>query len=372
MKRKLLFWLVALVVLVAAYVMPRMVESTIPTVYYVTPNRTTYESVVNCQGTILSEHVKEIYLQAPIVASEICVDVGDFVSAQQVLLYVNQEKTKELSAAADLLRDLSTGILPAQASQSSRIDWASLASLYGLSAIAGSGLDYGGALSGLLSESGLLTNAQTESSTSVSDAASGYVAAPMAGVVTAVNIKPDVPAYTGQSIISIADHENYKVMAAVSEGDIARIKLGDQAKVRGVGFSGIHYTGYVTKIYPTARKALSGTTTETVVDVEISLENADSALKPGFSAKVEITGGNQYDLITVPYESIKQDSNNDEYVFVYVDGKIKKQIVTTGRELTNEVEILDGISADSVVLYNPDESVREGAMIHIKGRADAA
>ena len=107
------------------------------------------------------------------------------------------------------------------------------------------------------------------------------------------------------------------------------------------------------------------------MDVEISLENPDDRLKHGFSAKVEITGGKDYELITVPYEAIRQDENNDEYVYVYAGGKLKKQVVATGKELTNEVEILDGLAPDDIVVFNPGGFVKEGAMIHIKGRANA-
>ncbi|MDL2247724.1 hypothetical protein LJC05_03225, partial [Bacteroides sp. OttesenSCG-928-J23] len=117
-------------------------------------------------------------------------------------------------------------------------------------------------------------------------------------------------------------------------------------------------------------RAIRGSGTETVVDVEIEIENPDEHLRPGLSAKVEIRGGENYTLITVPYEAIRQDENNDEYVYVYENGKLRKVLVVTGQELTNEVEVLDGLTEESVVIYNPDDVSKEGTMIHIKGRAD--
>lgn len=368
MKKRILFGAILALAAVGFAVLPRMVESTIPTVYYITPNLKTYENVITCTGTVQSENVQQIYLQSAMVASDVFVSVGDVVKEGDILLRVDDEKTSRMGLPVSFIKDISSDIT---ASQINSIDWAAMATTYGLSAVvdggAGSPVDTG-ILNQLLSQSGLLTAANA--GTMVEPPLSGEITAPTAGVVTEVAIQQQIPAAAGKAIITIADNRNYKVVVSIREEDIARIQLDDVAKVRGVGFSGATYTGRITKIYPTARKTLNGTSSETVVDAEITLDNPDSRLKPGFSAKVEIVGGNDYNLITVPYEAIKQDENNNEYVYLYNGGKLKKQVVTTGQELTDEVEILDGVSTDSVVVYNPTEAVSEGAMIHIKGRAN--
>jgi RND family efflux transporter MFP subunit len=199
----------------------------------------------------------------------------------------------------------------------------------------------------------------------------GEITAPIDGVVTEVAIQKGIPAGAGKAVVTIADNKNYRVIASVREEDIARVQLDNAVTVRGVGFSGTEYTGRVTKIHPTARKALNGTAPETVVDVEIQLEGEDNRLKPGFTAKVEISGGSDYDLITVPYEAVRQDDNNDEYLYLYENGKLRKRVVSTGKELASEVEIAEGISQDSVVVMNTSETVEEGATIRIRRRADS-
>lgn len=366
MKKKLVVGLLLAVAVVGYSVMPKMVESSIPTAYYITPNLKTYENVIHCTGTVQSKEVYQVVLSSSLVAKEVLVSVGDEVEEGDVLIRVDGEKTGDLGLSLGLGQELAgdSGAVPA-----SGIDWAALASSYGLSAaVSGDQID-ASLMEALFGNSGLLAGQKTGGMTQPDP--EGEIAAPMSGVVTELAIQKDIPAAAGKAVVTIADDRNYKVLAAVREEDIGRVQVGDSAKVRGVGFSGAVYQGIVTKIAPTARKMLSGTTSETVVDVEVELLDADQRLKAGFSAKVEILAGSSYDLITVPYEAIRQDEKNNEYVYLYRDGKLQRQVVVTGQELVSEVEILEGISYDSVVVMNPSNSVKEGAMIHIVGRADA-
>lgn len=365
MKKRILIALLATAMVAGYAAMPRMVESTIPTAYYITPNFQTYENVISCTGTILSEEVRQICLQSPLVAEEVYVSVGDTVREGDPLLRVDAEKTSGMGLSLSLIQDISDDI---DTQGATGIDWAALASSYGLNAATSSGMD-AGALEGLLADSGLITSA--DSGTMVTDdTVEGEILSPIAGVITSVDIQSEIPVGVGKAIVTIADNERYKALVSVREEDISRVQVGDAAKVRGVGFSGLMYTGAVIKIYPTARKSFTGTSSETVVDVEIALDAPDKRLKPGFSAKVEIVGGSGYSLITVPYEAIRQDENNNEYVYLYENGKLVKQVVVTGQELTNEVEILDGVSYNSVVVMNPSVEIKEGSMVHIQGRAD--
>lgn len=361
--KKILALLVALLIIIGYYNMPRVISSSIPSVYYVTPNKTTYKNVVNCTGTIQSANVREIYLQSAIVPSGVLVETGDRITEGDPLLLVDIEMTEKLnSPASALLRDISgeTGQKPGG------IDWISLASNYGLTAVlSGGNIDYT-KLQSALENGGSASNGYAAASGAIAKG-NDTITAPVSGTVIETNVRADTPAASGMTAFVIADMDNFKTLAAVSESDIAKINVGDTAIVRGVGFGGQNYHGHVTKIYPTARKSM--TNSDTVVDVEIELEDSDQKLKPGFSAKVEIMGGNHYDLITVPYEAIRQDENNDEYVYMYEDGKLKKQIVVTGKELTSEVEILGGLDFESVVVYNPSGLIKEGSMINIKGRA---
>jgi RND family efflux transporter MFP subunit len=333
---------------------PEIVHDSIPSIYYVTPSVRIYENTVSCTGTLHPVNSRQVVLESAVIPREVFVQVGDRVNRGEVMATYQPASALNLAAT-----------LPAITVDSAMLT--TLLSAYGLTSFLNDAGLSGDELAEFLAHQG-----RGEQST-VAVAAADYteeIVSPISGVVTAVNITPYIPAGVGSAVFTVMDTRNYMVVAAVSESDIARISVGDMARIRGTAFPGAVYTGHVTKIYPTARRTLVGTSSETVVDVEILIKGADDRLRPGFSARVEIAGQNRYEIITVPYEAVRQDENNDEYVYIFEDGRLRKSLIITGRELINEVEVLDGVSPSCIVIFNPDSVDREGTMIHLRGRAN--
>jgi multidrug efflux pump subunit AcrA (membrane-fusion protein) len=356
-KKRLIIWLVVILLLAGIRrVIPEFVRDTIPSIYYITPSVRVYENTIQCSGTLQTVEKRQIILESAVIPQEIRVSVGDRVNPGEVL--ATCQPTSLAGIAASLPR-LSVD----------RETISALLSAYGLNTLLGeaglNGDDLAEYLEGSMNAPGTQTN-------TAADAREDEIVSPIAGVITSIGLSPYIPAGVGNAAFTIMDTGAYMVTAAVGEGDISKLSIGDDAVIRGAAFSGSVYRGKVSKVYPTARKSLNGTVTETVVDVEILLENADSRLKPGFSAKVEIIGRKREELVTVPYEAVRQDENNNEYVYTYLDGRLTKSGIITGQELSDGVEVLEGVARDSIVIYNPDDIDREGTMIHLRGRADAA
>ena len=354
-KRVTIWLLLILAGVVLNRMVPDIVSDSIPSIYYITPNIRTYESTVNCAGTLHPLTSRQVVLESAVIPREVFVQVGDRVNPGEVLASYQPASTLNLASA-----------LPPITVDSSMIS--TLLSAYGLNSFLNQAGLNGDELAEFLTHQN--RSEQPEVAVSVADDTEEIIS-PISGVVTSVNLTPYIPAGVGSAAFTVMDTRNFMVLAAVSESDIAKINAGDAAKIRGTAFSGSVYDGYVTKIYPTARRMLAGTMSETVVDVEILITNPDDRLRPGFSARVEIAGRNSYEIITVPYEAVRQDENNDEYVYIFEDGRIRKSLIITGRELTNEVEVLDGVTGTCIVIFNPDSVDREGTIIHLKGRVNA-
>ncbi len=365
--KKVLIILLALAVFVALAVFPRMVESSIPSAYYVTPAQTTHEQVLSCAGTLRPVREWEVYVPSPALPDSVLVSEGDVVEEGQLLFTLKPSSLADEALSA--LRGNANFNLP-------DADMAAVAALYGLSTAVGGGLTDYTELAGLLSlleeeRAGALT-------TTLADPGQREVRAPMAGLITAVNARAHVPALPGLSLVRISDISGYTVAASVPESDIAKVILGQRAEIRCNASPAAAYSGTVTRILPTARKALRGTAAETVVDIELALDELPSGasgyqnLRPGYTAKVQIQAGGRRNtqLITVPYEAVRQDENNDEYVYVYEAGIVRRNSVITGQELVSEVEIVSGLTTESIVVFNPGDLVREGGMIQLRGRAD--
>jgi len=354
--KRVVFWLVLVIAMaVASRMIPGFVRDSIPAIYYVKPSLIAYESIVRCTGTIHSLDSRQVVLESAVLPREVFVGVGDEVNQGQVLATFKSVTPFDFAMG-----------LPQIMVDSAMIS--TVLSAYGLTAF----LDDAGLnsdeLVDFLEQQGRAGTLQT----SVAQVDyTGEILSPIGGVVTSVNMTPFIPSGVGSAVFTVMDLSQYKVIATVNESDIAMISVGDPATIRGMAFPGSVYEGYVSKIYPTARRTLIGSSAQTVVDIEIIIQNPDERLRPGFTATVEIRGRGSYEMITVPYEAIRQDERNNEYVYTFNDGVVRRALIVTGREFISEVQVLEGLTQDSIVIFNPNDVDGEGTMIHLQGRWDS-
>lgn len=336
---------------------PVMTAAQIPLVEYVTPRLSLYEKRVNCNGTIESQNVKEIYLETPVIASDINVGVGDEVQKDQVLAIIDTKLTKSV-VEQSIPTSMILQNIPSE-------DISSLLDLY--SAFSSSGLT-GGSLEEVIAAYASASEISQETLTPNTLAyIPEVITAPMDGVVTQLSIKTDVLSRTATPVISIADANNYIAKVTVGESYISSIKLGDPCIIKGTGFSGKQYSGYVSKIYPVARKMVGSVSQETVVDVEIKIDNPDRDLKSGFSARAEIITDQQKNILTVPYEAVQQDENDIEYVYAVQGSRTVRRDITTGMELSDGVEVVEGLEEKDIIIADSSKIEKEGQMVSLKG-----
>lgn len=76
--------------------------------------------------------------------------------------------------------------------------------------------------------------------------------------------------------------------------------------------------------------------------------------------------GENEELLTIPYEAVGQDSNQQEYVYVYSKGRPVRKNITTGKELLHTVEVTKGLGITDIVLLEP-ENIQPNLMVRLKG-----
>lgn len=191
----------------------------------------------------------------------------------------------------------------------------------------------------------------------------GKLSSPVSGVVTKLAVEAGNIAGAANPYICIANPEQMCVYAQVPEDYIQDLELGMRCEITGNAFRDKVYEGTLTYIkpYATTPLALTGDG-ETVVEVMIAIENPDASLRPGYSARVEIFTMRRDGILTVPYEAIRQDTENQEYVYIYKDGRACRRDITTGTELRKETEVCSGIEAGEQVILQPDR-VSDGTAV---------
>lgn len=187
------------------------------------------------------------------------------------------------------------------------------------------------------------------------------VRSPIAGVVTAVSIKPlDVIGSNG-SLFVIEDTENLEAVTNISEFDIGKVKVGQEVLLRPTGLKGVEIKGQVASVAPTAQLQTTGQTRETVVEVKIDVLEPVQALKSNFSTEIIIKSETRKGALVIPYEALYISPEGVKQVFAVENGILHIRPVKTGIEGDLELEVsFEGVKKDLPVVMNPTDALKEG------------
>jgi HlyD family secretion protein len=175
--------------------------------------------------------------------------------------------------------------------------------------------------------------------------------APTNGVIKKVNFKAGEvigsPSITSQEsfFAEMISFDNI-LEAQVSEVDIAKVAVGQNAKLIFDALPDDSFDGDVVSIEPSA------TVVQDVVDfvVKISLSKNDPRLKDGMSADIDISINKKEEVISIPQRAVL-DSNGKKIVQVLENGKPVDREVKLGLEGDGGlVEIVSGIKEGEQII----------------------
>jgi HlyD family secretion protein len=169
-----------------------------------------------------------------------------------------------------------------------------------------------------------------------------YVLAPRAGLVvyamTGDNDNPRkvsvgmIP-FEGMNLIHLPDISTMMVDTEISEVDLARVKLGQQAEVRLDAYPDVVFKGEVLDIADLAQRKVSSVTGKLtgakVFRVIIKVQGRDVRLKPGLTANVDIIVNDYQDAIYLPLEAIFVDEQDHTVAYMSKIEKIAPRPLAT-------------------------------------------
>ncbi len=199
--------------------------------------------------------------------------------------------------------------------------------------------------------------------------------APFDGFVTKRYVDPGalIPQATGfvstvNTIVTVMDLSQVKVLVNVPERDITSVHVGDEVSLTLDAYPDQTFHGKVSKFAPALDPS------SRTLQVEIDIPNPDLALKPGMFARVTLVLENHRQALAVPSEALLV---NELGAFVYTaaspqDGAavVRRVSVRTGIEDGGQVEILVGLGPQDQIVSAGKEQLRDGSRVRIA--ADAA
>lgn len=235
------------------------------------------------------------------------------------------------------------------------------------------------------------------------------ISAPMSGVITYLNaevgeIAAAQTGFTqGRTLMTISNLDVFEVEVEVDETEIAKVDLGQQAKIEVDAFPDTVFTGEVVEIGNTAIFVGTGTQDQsTNFRVKVVFNDSNAKIRPGMSATVDITAAERGEALSVPFSAVvmrtydmdslemaragkMNDETEDEGgvmaaestsdtadkmqddekepeelkgVFVVRDGKVRFVEVETGIADQKHIEIVSGLEASDSVVSGPYRILR--------------
>jgi HlyD family secretion protein len=155
---------------------------------------------------------------------------------------------------------------------------------------------------------------------------------------------------TATLVMTLGDTHQVYVKGKVDESDIAKVYLGQAARIKVQSFPSKSFAGRVTKIAPLGVEKDNVTTFE----VQISIDNPGGELKANMTANGEIVLEEHKNTLSVPEQAVLYDKDRNASVWVPdTHSKDGHRVLTikTGISNGSRIEVLSGLkSGDKVVL----------------------
>lgn len=146
----------------------------------------------------------------------------------------------------------------------------------------------------------------------------------------------------GTLLGEVADLSSLMVRTNINEIDVARLKVGDVARVRVDSMRSVLMAGTIKRI---ATSALESNVDRTrVFPVDVILDEADERLRPGMSATVMFTLARVEETLAVPLNAVFSTAEGARYVFLRQGEKFAARGVEIGIADTRYVQILSGLA----------------------------
>jgi membrane fusion protein (multidrug efflux system) len=142
--------------------------------------------------------------------------------------------------------------------------------------------------------------------------------------------------------------------------DVARINVGQTARIRHLAWPDHSFDGKVIRLAPTIDPVTRALRSEVEVD------NADGLLRPGMFVEVAVVGELRENVPVVPREAIT-DRGGKRVVFVLTGQRVARRDVSLGLGDDNKVEILDGVSEGERVVVRGLETLTDQTRVRVTG-----
>jgi HlyD family secretion protein len=308
------------------------------------------ERIVVATGTIEPEREVEVRPRIPGIVQVIHVKAGDQVKEGQPLVELERELlAAQVREAEAGLREAGVALHYAEIAmgRSEELEKGGVASRQA----------YDDARSRWEGAAAAEAGARARLETLTTQLSYASVSSPLAGRVLDVDVEEGsavspVTAVTGGTLLlSIAATDTLHLEGLVDENEVARVALGQPARIRTEAYAGRGFKGVVTKIAPLGKRIQN----VTYFEVEIEIRDPDAQLlRPRMSGDADIVTETVEDALVIPENALHYRGDR---IFV-------ETVAGAGKEATAERDVSIGIvDGDRVQVLS---GLEEGAEVRLQ------
>jgi membrane fusion protein, multidrug efflux system len=303
-------------------------------------NPVTFTHSIDIQGHVDAEESVTVGPQMPGLVKRVNVQVGDKVSAGQVLAELDADAMIQQLNALKVQRDLAKQVYERQGNL-----WKEKI---------GTEIQY-------MQSKAQYEALESQVSSLQEQIAMARITAPIAGVVDQVNLKTGEMAMAGFSNILIVNTNKLRVKAEVAEGHVSKVKTGNTVDV----------------YLPDADTTIQATITykgnmiskmNRTFTVEVALRPNEKRVVPNMVAVLKINDYVNPGAITAPLSCIQQTAGGKNFVYVAVknkDGKLvaEKRDITYDKTYNGVAEITSGLRPGDLLITEGFSELNPGDIV---------
>lgn len=183
-----------------------------------------------------------------------------------------------------------------------------------------------------------------------------HITAPFSGVVSQRLVESGdvLPLHT--HILSLLDTTRLKAEVSLSELLLPLIDEGNKVSIKIDALGEQTFHGEITRIFP----AIDKNTRRGII--EIMLDPVPAGARAGQLCRVTIKTRSRERLM-IPYDAVRFDKQGS-FVYLIENNQAKQREVTTGIQLGDQIEILDGLAAQQRIVSKGFFGLKDGMTIH--------
>ena len=192
------------------------------------------------------------------------------------------------------------------------------------------------------------------------------IRSPIEGFITDRPLYPGEMATAGTALLTVMDTSALIAKAHIPQADAALLKGGDAGTITVPGIED-PIEGKVTVVSP----ALDPNST--TVEVWLEAKNPKNHLKPGTSVQLCFVAQNVKDALVVPAASVITAPDGSSTVMVAgSDGRAHQKAVKVGIRQGDDVQILEGVTANDKVVASGAYGLPDNTKIKVEAAAEPA